>query len=242
MDRNDPLSLHEQLMLLMLRDDTGTMESHTTMYQLALGGSLLAELLLAGSISVADDKQKLVRLTRAKSRSNLLGDPILDECLELVSSSKRPYGAAIWVSRFGGLRRLRHRIAEGLCRKNILEDSEDKVLFFFTRAIYPTINAKPERRLVESMRDAVLGSSRNLDPNVVLLIALAHATGLLRIHFEKSELKDRKQRIKQIANGELAGTATADAVRAAQQAAQAAQAAVMTAIIASTVISTTTHC
>ena len=46
-------------------------------------------------------------------------------------------------------------------------------------------------------------------------------------------------RIEQIANGDLVGTATADAVRTAQQAAQAA---VMTAIIASTVINTTTHC
>ena len=88
------------------------------------------------------------------------------------------------------------------------------------------------------MHDAVRGSSRNLDPDVVILIALAHATGLLPIHFEKSELKSRKERIVQIANGDLVGEATADAVRAAQQAAQAA---VMTAIIASTVINPTSH-
>ena len=76
---------------------------------------------------------------------------------------------------------------------------------------------------------------------VVLLIALAHATGLMRIHFDRRELKDRKERIEQIAKGELVGAATADAVRAAEQAVQAAQAAVMTAIIASTVINSATH-
>ncbi|MHC4847094.1 MAG: GOLPH3/VPS74 family protein [Planctomycetota bacterium] len=237
MNRDDPLPLHEQLMLLILRDDTGTMESHTGMYQLALGGALLAELLLAGSVRIDDDKKKLVRLARAKR----FRDPILDECLELVSSARKPRNATHWVSRFGGLKRLRHRVAEDLCRKGILEDSEDKVLFFFTRAIYPTINAAPERRIVEAMRDAVLGSSRNLDPDVVLLVALAQATGLMRIHFEKSELKAHKDRIEQITNGNLLATATGDAVRAAREAVQAAQAAVMAAIIASTVINTATH-
>jgi len=222
-------------MLLMLRDDAGTMESHTQMHRIALGGSLLSELLLAGAIAIDDDKKKLVRVTAAKR----FREPILDECMELITTSKRPKNAATWVGRFGVLKRLRHRIAESLCRKDILEDSEDKVLFFFTRAIYPTINAEPERVIVESMRDAVLGDSEELDADVVLLIALAHATGLMRIHFEKSELKARKERIKNIAEGNMAGAATADAVRAAQQAAQAA---VMAAIIASTVASTTTHC
>jgi Golgi phosphoprotein 3 len=222
-------------MLLMLRDDTGTMESHTHMYQLATGGALLAELLLGGAIKIEDDKRKLVSVTATKR----VRHPILSECLELVSTSKKPYSAAVWVSRFGGIRRLRHRIAEELCRKDILEDSEDKVLFFFTRAIYPTINAEPERKLVEAMRDAVMGDSDELDPNVVILIALAQATGLMRIHFGKSELKARKQRIEQIAKGDVVGAATAaaaEAIQAATQAAQAAQAAMMTAIIASTVI------
>jgi Golgi phosphoprotein 3 len=228
-------------MLLMLRDDKGTLESQAHMYPLALGGSLLAELLLAGAITIDDDKKKRVRVA-PMSVTERLDDPLLQECLEIVAKSKRPYRAPVWVGRFGRIKRLRHRIAESLCRKDILEDSEDKVLFFFTRAIYPTINPEPERLIVESMRDAVLGSSQDLNADVVLLIALAQATGLMRIHFEKTELKARKIRIKEIAEGNLAGDAAAGAVLAAQQAAQAAQAAVMAAIIASTVASATTHC
>lgn len=232
MASNLKLPLHEQLMLLMLRDDTGTMESHTSMYQLALGGAILAELMLAGAVEIEDDKKKHVRVLREKS----LRDAVLDEALAMVADSKRAHGASTWVSRFGGIRRLRHRIAEELCRKNILEDSEDKVLFFFTRAIYPTINPRPERQLVERMRDAVLGDRHDLDSDLVLLIALAHATGLLRIHFEKSELKGRKERVESIAAGHEVAKGTADAVEAAQEAVQAA---VMTAIIASTVVNTT---
>ena len=225
----DTLYLHEQLMLLMLRDDSGTMESHTEQYQLALGGALLAELMLRGAVRIGTDKKSLVEVVR-KDR---LPDPLLEECVELVSASKRPYGAAVWVSRFGGLRKLRHRIAEGLCRRGILEDSEDKVLFFFTRSIYPTINAVPERRLIESLRDAVLGSAREVAPDVALLVTLGDATGLLSIHFDKAELKRAKGRIEEITSGQRIGSATAAAVEAAQQAMQAA---VLMSIIATTVV------
>ncbi|MEM8882900.1 MAG: GPP34 family phosphoprotein [Planctomycetota bacterium] len=229
-----PLPLHQKLMLLMLRDDTGTMEPHTGSYPLALGGAILAELMLVDAVSIDEDKQRTVR----RARPQPLKDPILDECLTLVTKAKKPRGAAHWVAAFGARPRLRHRIAEQLCREGILEDSEDKVLFFFTRAVYPTIKPEPERQLVRSMREAVMGSSDRLDADTVLLIALAHATGLLPIHFERRELKERKERLKQITTGDLVGGATADAVRAAQQAAQAAA---MSAIITSTVITPTMH-
>ena len=88
---------------------------------------------------------------------------------------------------------------------------------------------------------SVSGGRAGLRPDVALLIALAHATGLMRIHFDKRELKDRKGRIERIAKGDLIGSATADAVRAAEAAVQAAQAAVMTALIASTVVTNVTH-
>ena len=42
--RNADLHLHEQLMLLALRDDKGTLESRATMYAYALGGAILSEL------------------------------------------------------------------------------------------------------------------------------------------------------------------------------------------------------
>ena len=165
-------------------------------------------------------------------RDTTLHDEILSECLQLVVASKRTRAAADWVSRFGSIKRLRHRIATELCRRGILEDSEDKVLLFFTRAVYPTINPKPEQKLVGRMREAVLRSSE-CEPDMVLLIALAHATGLLRIHFEKSELKARKDRLDSIVSGAAVAQSTADAVSAAQAAVQAA---IMTSIIMSTVV------
>ena len=56
-----PLYLHEEIMLLALRDEEGTVE-FGSMYGYALGGAILAELLLAGRISVEEGKRKLVNL------------------------------------------------------------------------------------------------------------------------------------------------------------------------------------
>ena len=46
MSDRENLHLHEQLMLLALRDEKGTLESKASMYSFALGGALLAELSL----------------------------------------------------------------------------------------------------------------------------------------------------------------------------------------------------
>ena len=232
MAKNEDLHLHEKLLLLALRDEKGTVESGASMYRLALGGAILSELLLAGALRIDESsKKKLVDFREGRSMRN----PILDECLGLVASAKRRRRASAWVARFANVKRLRHRIADGLCDRGILKQTEDKILFIFSRTIYPTVDPRPEKRLLERMRRAIFSEARGLDPDVVILVALAHGTGMLRLHFDKKRLKERKRRLEEIAEGSLAAAAASEAVQAAQQAVQAA---VMTAIIASTVATT----
>jgi len=79
------LFLHEEILLLALRDEEGTIASGT-MYQYAIGAAMLAELLLSKRIEVEQSgKRKLVNLVS----STLLGEPLIDECLEKVASAKR---------------------------------------------------------------------------------------------------------------------------------------------------------
>ena len=230
-DHSTTLHLHEQIMLLALRDQKGTIDYRAGMYAYALGGAIVSELLLADRIRVAEDKKKLVDLLSSEP----LNEPILDECLNLVAAAKRRRRAADWVSRFAGLKDLRHRVARGLCRRGILRDSEDKVLLFFTRKVYPEIDPVPERNLVEQLHQAIFTEATDVDPQTAILLSLAHGTGMLSVHFDKKELKARKQRIEKIANGDLIGGATREAVQAAVQAAQAAAVA---ATIAATVATT----
>ncbi len=208
------LHLHEQLMLLALRDEKGTIESKADMYQYALGGALLSELLLAGCLRLGEDKKKRIELVQPKTFS----DPVLDECLNLIAAAKRRRTAADWVSRFASLKKLKERVAQGLCRRGVLKESEDKVLLIFTRKIYPTIDPRPEKRLIEQLRKAIFTETARLDPQTAVLLSLAHGTGMLPIHFDKKKLKSRKRHIEQITKSEAVGAATREAVEAAQAA------------------------
>lgn len=233
MKKRDQLYPHEQLMLLALRDDKGTLESKASMHTYALGGALLAELSMQGRVAIEDTKKAMVDIADQRP----FGEPVLDECLDRVANAKRRARASTWVQRFANLKRLRHRVAAGLCRNGILRDDEDTVLLFFTRKVYPTIDPRPERELVAKLRDAVLGDSPQVEPDVALVVTVANATGLLAAHFDKSTLKRRKRRLHAIAEGDLVGAATKHAVQAAQQAAMAAVSAATAAAVVSSATS-----
>jgi Golgi phosphoprotein 3 len=222
------LFLHEEILLLALQDKEGTIAAGT-MYQYAIGAALLAELLLSKRIEVEQsDKRKLVNLISPSP----LGEPLIDECLEKVSSAKRRAVPQTWVSRFAGIKNLKHRVARQLCRRGILRADEDKVLLIFNRKIYPEVNPGPERELIERLKYAIFTDADDVNPRTVVLLSLANSTGILKVVFDKKELKGRKARIKQIVNGEITGKAATEAI-------QAMQAAVMVACIMPAVMATT---
>lgn len=226
--RRNSLYFHEEIMLLALRDERGTVGAGA-MYNYALGGAILAELLLAKRICVEDGKRKMVNLVDARP----VGEPVIDECLAKVAASKRRASTQTWVQRFASLKKLHHRIALGLCERDILRATEDKVLLIFRRTVYPEINPVPERKLIERMREAIFSDSDKVDPRTTILISLANSAGLLRIPFDIKQLKKRKKRIDQLTCGELMGKATKQAIEAAQTA--MAIAAVMPAMMAATI-------
>jgi hypothetical protein len=224
------LFLHQEVMLLALRDEEGTIETGS-LYQYAIGGAVIAELLLNERIKIEKVRRKeLVTLLS----STPLGDPLLDQCLEKIASAKRRAVVQTWVSKFAGIKNLKHLIATELCKKGILKADEDKVLLIFTRKIYPEINPVPEQQLIERVRNAIFTDTEDIDPRTVVLLSLAHNAGLLRANFNKKELKAHKKRIEKIVNGEIAGKAT-------KQAIDAMQAAVMVACIMPAITTTMAH-
>ncbi len=222
------LFLHEEIMLLALRDEEGTIASGT-MYQYAIGAAILSELLLNKRIAVEESKKKkFVNLVSSQP----FGEALIDQCLEKISNAKRRASLQTWVSRFSGIKNLKHRVARQLCQRGILRASEDKILLLFTRKIYPEVNPEPERKLIERLRQAIFTDSRDIDPRTVVLVSLANSTGLLKVVFDKKKLKGRKARIEEIINGEITG-------KAAKEAIQAMQAAVMVACIMPAIMTTT---
>jgi hypothetical protein len=223
------LTLPEEVLLLALRDKEGTTHSGAS-YHFGMGGALVAELLLHERIRVlAPKKNRPVRsgLVDVTDRTPI-GEPLLDEALDRVAQAKRRASVATWVSRLSATKRLKHRVAQRLVDRGVLRAREANVLLFFTRTVYPKRDPKPERELVQRLRRAIFGGTRELDARTVVLVALAHQTGLLRVNFDKKRLKERKKRIAQIVAGNVVGQATQE-VMAAVQAAVMAAAAVTTA-------------
>ncbi|MBN2416617.1 GPP34 family phosphoprotein [bacterium] len=222
------LFLHEEITLLALKEKEGTVEPNTS-YTFALAGALLADLLLSKRIEI-DERKKKKYISLADT--TLFGDPLLDECIEKLRSAKKPKQIETWVSTFSGLKELRHRSALQLCRRGILKADEDKILHIFTRRIYPEIDPGPEQEVIERMRAAILHGNEDIDPRTVILISLAKSTDLLKVVFDKKDLKAHKKRIEQIVNGEIIG-------KAAKEAIEAVQAAVMVACMTPVIVAAT---
>lgn len=225
------LHLHEQLLLLVLRDRKGTVDYRAGFYNIAMGGGILAELALAGVIRIEESRKAFVEATPVTGRPR---DEIMAEALERVRNSRRRRRASSWASTFGNLKRLRHRTALGLCRRGILRTKESQILLVFRRKLYPTLDPGPERKLLERLREAVRGDGE-IEPGLGVVLSLAHTTGSLKIHFDRKELKARKARLKAITAGEPFAAGAGHSAQAAHDAAKAAVAATQAAVTATQV-------
>ena len=224
----DFLFLHEQIMLLALRDKEGTIAT-STMYKYAISGAILAELILNNRIVVDESKKrKLIRVLD----STPVGEPLIDECFDKIKNANRNQSLQTWVSRFSSVKNLKHRVAKHLCQRGILRVDESKILLIFNRTIYPEVNPEPERKLIEQLREAIFSNTERIDPRTVVLISLCNGTEILKAIFDRKTLKVRKDRINQIINGELTG-------KAVKEVRDAMQAAVMVTCILPAIVSTT---
>lgn len=224
------LYIYEEILLLALRDKEGTLLPMVN-YPLALGGALLAELLMSRTILLeAKRKSKYITLNDEK----LSGDLLLDECIEKIKQAKRKATMPIWISRFARIKNLKHRVAQKLCQRGILQASEDTILLIFKRKIYPQINPQPEQKIIQRLRQVIFSTENDIDPRTIVLLSLAKSVNLLSSFLSKDEQKSQKKRIEQIVNGEIAGKATKEAI-------EAMEAAVMLACIMPAVMASTVH-
>ena len=212
MSKRDGLTLHEEILLIALKTEKGTtpIEGHLDR---ALGGAILADLVLGGRIRLQKEKKKQFAIVDGAGTT---GNELLDECLGRVAESKKRQQLKTWVQRFSKTKNLKRRVALQLCRKGILRGSEDRVLLIFKRAVYPAVDSKPERELVERMRKAIFTDESWFEPRTKTLVALAFHTDLLKNVFTKKELKSCKKRVESLTSDDSVGEATKEAVKAAQ--------------------------
>jgi Golgi phosphoprotein 3 len=215
---NRELFLYEELMLLALKDREGTTVGGT-MYSFAVGGAVLAELLMSGRIRLErKGKKSLVEVVDGRP----VGDPLLDEWLAEISEREKPRTPQDWVQRMANTKDLKHRVAAQLSRKGILRTQEDRVLGIFTRKVYPELDPGPERDTTRRIESAILQTGGAVAARTAVLIALAHHAGLLKVVLDKPRLKKHKDPIQNIVEGDVVAEATKDAIEAMQAAMAAA--------------------
>ena len=207
------LHLHEEILLLALHDDKGTIEVGS-MYAYAVGGALLAELVVRGRVELTGpEKKRMVELVDRKP----IGARLLDESLTRIANAKRRASVGTWVSRLAGSKKLRDRLADGLCQRGILRAEEKEVLLVFKRRTYPALDPEPESDIVERLRSTIF-TDADVDARTVVLLSLAEAAGLLHMVFDKKALKARRERIRALVEQETLGKAVTSAIEAVQAA------------------------
>jgi Golgi phosphoprotein 3 len=206
------LPLHEEVMLLALRDEKGSIDSKAQFYPQIIAGAIISELLLTGFIKVSNDKKQLVEV----ANESLTGNQLLEEALYRISSKDKPKELKHWLSSLSAIPKLKNKIAQSLCEKGILDEVDVKILWMFSLKRFPELNPSYEKQLIERLRNAIFSDEWIVDARTATLIALLKKSTILNIPFEPKEIKTQKDRIESISTGEMVSDATAEVIQTIQ--------------------------
>lgn len=215
----------EDLLLLLLDDDSGTVPSSLDLRPV-LGGAVLVQLALTGAVRVSD-KSGFWQSAKVRAQSGAaLPDPILAAALALVAEKER--GAQDLVGRLG--KGLREQLTERLAAQGILRREDSKVLGLFPRTVWPAADVAREADVRRALT-SVLVEGNEPDERTAALVALLHAIGRAHktVPHEGLPAREVKARAKRIAEGDWAAKAVKDAIDAATAAMVAATVAATTA-------------
>lgn len=219
------LSLSEQLLLLALKDEKGTVVGSASMaLDFGLTGALLMELAIADRIAVRDGYLGVV--DSASTR-----DPLLDEILSSIAGRDgSPKSIRYWLPKLSRkTKRLRHRVADRLVLSGILRCEKRRILGLFPSVRYPTVNPLPELEMREGLKMTIL-SDEQPGSEVVVLAGLIKACNLVSDLFDRRTKKQAMRRLKKLSADEPIAKAVGETVAAVQAAVTAS---ITAAVIAS---------
>ncbi len=119
------LYLYEELLLLALRDDKGTVPGGAW-YKQAIGGAILAELLLEQRLAL-DSDGKHVLVTSPEP----LGEELIDRSLAMIVEREKPRTLERWLSKLADQSKLQEQAAKSLCFRGILSEQKSRLLWIF---------------------------------------------------------------------------------------------------------------
>ena len=186
------LTLADEIVVLMLHDDTGAMRSAcAAVANIAIAGGMLMELALLGRIDT--DLTSLFVVDPGP-----VGDKLLDQALQQIAAEPQKRSSVWWIERLGlHSGDLSGKVLARLVEAGILRVENQKFLWVFSRRAYPQSSGREEReakaRLMSVIFDDTLPTPRD-----TLLVSLADSTGILDQMLSSKELGKVSKRIAEV--------------------------------------------
>ncbi len=229
---NDHMLIVEDLMLLLLDDEKGSVAGEQALSYI-LGGALLVELALLGRIEQSDRKSRLSGRKVVVTGEGPLPDVLLQEAYDIIAEKAR--GAQSILRRIGG--GLHQAVPDRLIERGMVRRERGKLLWVIPRTLHPAVDTSREVEVRRTMR-AVLSGQEPADPRTAALISLLSASGTLKASLKDMDpplpwSHDMTERAKHLQKSHWGASAVGDMVTAIAAGAGASGAASATAAITS---------
>ncbi|HEY7301943.1 MAG TPA: GPP34 family phosphoprotein [Xanthobacteraceae bacterium] len=202
------LTLADEILVLMLRDDTGELKTECAkLAPVAIAGGLLMELSVVGRI---DTDLKSLFVVDSKPT----GDDLLDYAIEEIAGEAKRRPSAWWIERLAGPGPdLLNKVLQRLVRAGVLLMDNRRYLWVFSRRAYPQ-NSGREEREAKSRLLSVINGDELPEPRDTLLLGLAQASGVLHTMLSPDEMRRSANRIAEVVAleeiGRSVGTVASD--------------------------------
>ncbi|WP_411842419.1 GOLPH3/VPS74 family protein [Salinicoccus sp. HZC-1] len=184
-------TIAEELLLLAMDDDKGTVVPTAGSLEYGLAGAILSELTMMERIGLKDDKITVVN-------SDSTDVSFLDSALNEIKGCEKAKEVEHWINHFGDkMGELKKDIIKTLVDKGVLKEEEKKVLWVFNQTTYPTAYNRPEREIRDRVQKIVFDDAKP-DAKTAMLLSLIQTCTLVYEVFGKDQEKEASMRLEKI--------------------------------------------
>jgi len=193
------LTLAEDIILLLLDDDTGKLASIDLMtLNYAMAGAVLMDLALRNKID--NDLESLI-----VADSTPTGLQMLDTYLDKISSENKENNTRYWLTELSNYGEdIVDSALNMLVEKKILKTEEKKILWVIGTRVYPMIDDKEEKEVKRRIIHLLM-SDEIPTPQDVVLVSLMDTCSLFTMILSRKEVEKLSSRIEQIRKLDLIG-------------------------------------
>ncbi|WP_420881252.1 GOLPH3/VPS74 family protein [Rhodococcus sp. (in: high G+C Gram-positive bacteria)] len=201
----------EDLLLLLLDDESGDPLVDGTRLPRVLAGAVLLELALDGYVTPADEGEDVRKGRLAVRREEVPKDPILARAVDVIAQARRPMKPEAAIEKLDT--EMRAALFERVIERGWIRESRRKVLGIFPAKTWPPVDESHEREVRHEL-GGVLVEGLDPAPRAAALISLLSAVDAAAKVFPDTDRKAIRRRAEDIAQGEWAGAAVRKAVDA----------------------------